>query len=85
MDIEQYEAVRDLILDMLNDADEDTLLLKDVVVEAQDRFGSHELIPRGRLTYYVRYTKTDVEARCEIERIPRSSRQRITLWRPDPT
>ena len=31
MDIEQYEAVRDLILDMLNDADQDTLLLKDVV------------------------------------------------------
>mgnify|MGYP001828862944 FL=1 len=69
---------------MLNDGDEDTLLLKDVVAEAQDRFGSHGLFPKGRLTNYVRYTKTDMEARCEIERIPRSSPQPITLWRPDP-
>jgi len=40
-----------------------------------------ELFPKGRLTNYVRYTKTDMEARCEIERIPGSSPQRITRWR----
>ena len=55
--------------------------LQAVVDEAQDRFGNHELFPKGRLTNYVRYTKTDMEARCEIERIPRSSPQRTTRWR----
>ena len=87
MDADQYEAVRTLVLEMLeDDADDDgTLLLKHVVAEAQDRFGNgHPLFPKGRLTNYVRYTKTDMEARCEIERIPRSSPQRIALWRPDP-
>ena len=86
MDVDQYEAVRTLILEMLeDDADDDgTLLLKSVVAEAQDRFGGgHPLFPKGRLTNYVRYTKTDMEARCEIERIPGSSPQRITRWRPD--
>lgn len=85
MDIDQYRAVRDLILDMLHgEADVNgPLLLKDVVAAAQDRYGNHELFPKRRLTNYVRYTKTDMEARCEIERIPGSSPQRITLWRTD--
>ena len=83
MDLDQYRAVRDLILDMIDDhADHDgTIKLQDVVDEANNRFGNHELFPKGRLTNYVRYTKTDMEARCEIERIPRSSPQRITRWR----
>jgi hypothetical protein len=33
---------------------------------------------------YCTFTKVDLEARCEIERLPRSSPQRITRWRPDP-
>lgn len=37
--------------------------------------------PKGRLTNCVRYAKTDMEARCEVERIPRTSPQRITRWR----
>ncbi len=83
MDEQQYQAVHDLILDMIDDeADADgTIKLQTVVNAAQDRFGNHELFPNGRLTNYVRYTKTDMEARCEIERIPRSSPQRITRWR----
>jgi hypothetical protein len=83
MDLAQYEAVRELILELLGEASDDdgTLLLKDVVAAAQDRFGNHELFPKGRLTNYVRFTKTDMEARCEVERLPRSSPQRICLWR----
>ncbi|MEO1064653.1 MAG: hypothetical protein AAFZ07_24800 [Actinomycetota bacterium] len=82
MDLDQYEAVRALIHELLDDAGEgETVLLKDVVAAAQDRFGDHELFPKGRLTNYVRYTKTDLEARCEVERIPRSSPQRICRWR----
>jgi hypothetical protein len=84
MDAAQYQAVHDLILEVVDDdADADgTVALQHVVDVVQDRLGDSELFPKGRLTNYVRYTKTDMEARCEIERIPRSSPQRITRWRP---
>ena len=70
MDEDQYHA-----------DDDGTIKLQTVVEAAQNRYGNHELFPKGRLTNYVRYTKTDMEARCEVERIPRSSPQRITRWR----
>lgn len=84
MDTAQYQAVHDLILDIIDDdADQDgTVPLQHVVDTIQDRLRHSELFPKGRLTNYVRYTKTDMEARCEIERIPGSSPQRITRWRP---
>lgn len=83
MDVAQYEAMREVILAAIDDdADADgTVLLKDVVEAAQQRYGDHELFPNGRLTNYVRYTKVDLEARFEIERVPRSSPQRIMRWR----
>ncbi len=83
MDAAQYQAVHDLILDIIDDAaDPDgTVRLQHVVETIQHRLGGNELFPKGRLTNYVRYTKTDMEARCEIERIAGSSPQRITRWR----
>ena len=83
MDLEQYEAVLDVILDAIDEGPGGTVLLKDVVAAAQDRLGTDPLFPNGRLTNYVRYTKTDLEARCVVERIPGSSPQRITRWRTD--
>lgn len=85
MDLEQYELIREHILDTVDDdGDEDgTIALKDVVAAAQDRFADHPLFPGGRLTNYVRYTNVDLEARCEIERVPGSSPQRIRRWRTD--
>ncbi len=86
MDAGQYQAVHDLILDTIDqDADEDgTVRLQHVVDTIQTVLGDDELFPNGRLTNYVRYTKTDMEARCEIERVPGSSPQRICRWREDP-
>ncbi len=83
MDADQYQAVHDLILNIIDDdADRDgTIRLQHVVDTIQDRLGASDLFPNGRLTNYVRYTKTDMEARCEVERIPASSPQRITRWR----
>ena len=83
MDAAQYHAVHDLILDIIDDdADPDgTVRLQHVVDTIQHRLGDSDLFPKGRLTNYVRYTKTDMEARCEIERIPSSTPQRITRWR----
>lgn len=85
MDLAQYEAMRTHILEMIDDeaADDGTIRLQLVVDAAQDRFGNHELLPNGRLTDSVRYTKTHLEARCEVERIPRSSPQRIVRWRSE--
>jgi hypothetical protein len=83
MDAAQYQAVHDLILEIVDDdADPDgTVALQHVVDTVQQRLGGSELFPKGRLTNYVRYTKTDMEARCEIERVPRSAPQRIRRWR----
>ena len=83
MNAKQYQAVHDLILDIIDDdADPDgTVRLQHVVETIQHRLGGSELFPKDRLTNYVRYTKTDMEARREIERIPGSSPQRITRWR----
>lgn len=85
MDLAQYQAIRDHILGMLeHESDDDgTLLSMDVVAAAHDRFGGSSLITPGRLTDYVWSVKVDLEARCEIERIPRSSPERICLWRPE--
>lgn len=79
MDLARCGAVRTRPLDVIDDeADDDgTVRLRAVVDVAQDRFGDHELFPNGRLMNSVRYTKTDLEARCEVERVPRSSPQRI--------
>ncbi len=81
MDAEQYALVRAHILEMVDD---DGVLLKDVVAAAQARFGTHPAFPGGRLRNYCTYTKVDLEARCEIERVRGSSPQRIRRWRQAP-
>ncbi len=85
MDLVQYELIRDHIREMIDEeADRDgTILLRDVVTAAQERYATHKLVPKGRLTNYVRFTKTDLEARCEVGRLPNTSPQRICRWRPD--
>lgn len=86
MDAAQYQKVHDLILEIVDaDADEDgTVRLQHVVDSIQALLGSSDLFPNGRLTNYVRYTKTDMEARCEIERVSGSSPQRVRRWRTGP-
>jgi hypothetical protein len=81
MDVRQYELLRELILAEAAAA-EDGVLLKDLVAIAQERLGRHERFPGGRLRNYVTYVKVDLEARCEVERLPRSSPQRVVRWRP---
>jgi hypothetical protein len=81
MDRAQYEAMREHILTMLrDDADADgTIPLQRVVRSAQERWGSDPLFPGGRTRNYLTYTKVDLEARCEVQRVPGSSPQRIRL------
>lgn len=79
MDERQYELMRKHILGLIDDdGDEDGgIALKAVVTAAQERYSTHELFPKGRVRNYCTFTKVDLEARCEIERIPGSSPQRI--------
>ena len=66
-------------------ADEDgTVALTTVVDLAQQRCATHERFPKGRLRSSVTCTEVDLEARCEVERVPGRSPQRIVRWRPDP-
>jgi hypothetical protein len=83
MDEKIYELMRTHILAMIDEeADPDgTIALKFVVEEAQRRYSDHPLFPKGRVRNYCTFTKVDLEARCEIERIIRSSPQRIQRWR----
>jgi hypothetical protein len=75
---EQWELVRDVILEVVDDADPDSgALLKAVVATVQARLGGHPLFPGGRLTNFARYTKVDLEARGVLEVVPRSSPQRV--------
>ena len=78
MDIRQYAALRTFILDQVGD---EGVLLKELVAAAQDRFAGDPLFPRGRLRNYVTYAKVELEARCEVERVPRCSPQRVIRWR----
>lgn len=83
MDEQIYELMRQHILEMIvAEADPDgTIALKRVVDEAQARYATHALFPKGRVKNYCTFTKVDLEARCEIERVPGCSPQRIMLWR----
>ena len=81
MDEGQYEVLKQHILGMLRGTGAEGVRLQAVVDAANAQLAAHPLFPKGRLTNYVRYTKVDLEARCIIERIPRSAPQRICLWR----
>lgn len=77
MDRTQYELIRKHILDLVEDAGPDGILLSHLVAAAQARFGDHEAFPGGRLRNYCTFTKVDLEARCLIERLPGSGPQRL--------
>lgn len=78
---EQYDLVRDLILDTIEDLadDEGSVALKDIIEIAQDRLGDHPAFPGGRLKNITTYTKVDLEARGLIERVAGRSPQRLRL------
>ncbi|GAA3240729.1 hypothetical protein GCM10017691_43150 [Pseudonocardia petroleophila] len=79
MDEQQYALMRTHILHMIDEyAGEDgTIALRDVVDAARQRYATHPLFPGGRTRNHCTFTKVDLEARCEIDRIPRSSPQGI--------
>ena len=55
-----------------------------LVAVTQVRFGDHPAFPGGRLRNHCTYVKVDLEARGLVERLPKSSPQRIRLSQADP-
>ena len=81
IEAEQYRLVRSQILaavDALADG-KGEVHLKHIVTWVQRELGSHSSFPKGRMTNYTRYVKTDLEARGEVARVPRASPQRVFL------
>lgn len=76
---EQYVLLRDAILEAIDAfADErGEVPLKQIQAHVDATLSSHAAFPKGRMTNYTRYTKTDLEARGELERVPRRSPQRV--------
>jgi hypothetical protein len=87
MDAAQYALMREHILDTIDDnaGPDGSVALRLVVDAAQDRYGAHPLFPGGRLRNYCTFTKVDLEARGEIERLPGVSPQRIRRVADAPT
>ena len=85
MDERIWELMRTHILDTIDRhaGPDGTVPLKLVVDLAQERYAAHALFPKGRVRNYVTFTKVDLEARCEVERVRGSSPQRIMRWRVD--
>lgn len=76
--IEQWELVRDVILEVVDGADPSKgVLLKEIVAAAQARLGAHTAFPGGRLTNFVRDVKVDLESRGLLELVQGSSPQRV--------
>jgi hypothetical protein len=60
-----------------------SVALREIADAAQHRYATHPAFPGGRIRNYCTFTKVDLEARCEVERVPRRTPQRITRWRSD--
>ncbi|WP_432497931.1 DUF6958 family protein [Kineococcus gypseus] len=76
--VEQWELLREVILDVVDDADpERGALLKTIVATTQARLGDHPAFPGGRLTNFARYVKVDLEGRGLLQVVPGSSPQRV--------
>lgn len=76
---EQYALLRATILDAVDALADNNgeVLLKTIQAHVHDTLSAHAAFPNGRMTNYTRYTKTDLEARGELERVSRSSPQRV--------
>ena len=76
----QYEALRELILRVVDDLDQGSgVELKTVITAAESELSGHPSFPSGRFTNWVRFVKVDLECEGVIERVGRSSPQRLRM------
>ena len=80
IELVQYDALRDLILRAVDDLDDGAgVELKTLITAAESALTGHPSFPSGRFTNWIRFVKVDLECEGVIERVGRSSPQRVRL------
>ncbi len=83
IDIKQYEPLRKLILNYVKKLDKgDGVFLKELILIAEDELAGHPMFVSGKFTNWIRFVKVDLEAEGLIERVGKSSPQKIRLSDP---
>jgi hypothetical protein len=78
----QYEPLRALILRVLDDLDTGAgVELRTLIEIAESELAGHPRFPSGRFTNWIRFVKVDLECEGVIERVGRSSPQRLRVVR----
>lgn len=82
IELGQYEILRELILRVVADLDGGTgVELKTLIAAAEVELAGHPKFPSGRFTNWIRFVKVDLECEGVIERVARSSPQRVRILR----
>jgi hypothetical protein len=84
IEAEQYEVLREFILDHVHALDEgEGVLLKTLIEVAEVELAGQPHFPSGRFTNWIRFVKVDLECEGALERVGKGSPQRVRalLWR----
>jgi uncharacterized protein DUF6958 len=82
IELVQYETLRELILRVVDDLDTGAgVELKTLIAAAESELAGHPRFPSGRFTNWIRFVKVDLECEGVIERVGRSSPQRVRVIR----
>ena len=77
---EQYAVLRELILRAVEDTDAgEGVEVKALIDLAGTELAGHPRFPSGRFTNWVRFVKVDLECEGVLERVPRSTPQRVRV------
>ena len=80
IDIKQYEPLRELILKYVKKLDKgEGVFLKELILIAEDELTGHPMFVSGKFTNWIRFVKVDLEVEGLIEKVGKSSPQKIRL------
>lgn len=80
IDAENYRILRELILRAVKDLDDGAgVAVQGLIAVAEAELTDHPRFPSGRFTNWVRFVKVDLECEGRLERVPKSSPQRVRL------
>jgi hypothetical protein len=80
IDTDQYKPLRELILKNVAELDTgEGVFIKDLILIAEDELTGHPLFTSGRFTNWIRFMKVDLEVEGILERVGKSSPQRVRL------
>jgi len=80
IDIKQYDPLKDLILKYVQELDTgDGVFIKDLILIAEDELTGHPMFVSGKFTNWIRFVKVDLEVEGLIERVGKTSPQRVRL------